>query len=133
MIGGIDTDREAIHGLARPRKLVELRHQLRHTLPELRSLRLRDAGVPDEAPQLPVTAHQSRLGKHLDVVGDRALRPLKRDRELAHGGRPLVEQAQDRRAEGMADRLDLGGPGERMAVDDPSVTGREQQHQRDNG
>ena len=27
MVGGIDADRESIHGLARPGKLVELRHQ----------------------------------------------------------------------------------------------------------
>src|SRR6266508_1305163 len=61
MVGGIDADREAIHGLAHPRKLVELRHQLRHTLPEVRRLCLRDAGVPDEAPQLPVTVGPGRL------------------------------------------------------------------------
>ena len=30
MFGGIDADRESVHGFARPRKLVELRHQLRH-------------------------------------------------------------------------------------------------------
>jgi hypothetical protein len=50
------------------------------------------------------------------MVGDRALRTLERDRELAHRGRPLVEQAQDRVAEGMAERLDLGRLGERDSV-----------------
>src|SRR5439155_14843167 len=69
MVGGIDADRESIHGLARPRKLVELRHELRHPFPELRRLRLRDAGVPDETPQLPVTVGPGRLPSgDLEVV-----------------------------------------------------------------
>src|SRR5262249_45432022 len=61
MVGGIDADGEAVHGLAGPGKLVELRHQLRHPLPELRRLRLCDAGVADEAPQLPVAVGPDRL------------------------------------------------------------------------
>ena len=63
MVSGIDTDRESIHGLARPRKLVELCHQIRHPLPELRRLRLRDAGVSDEAPQLPVSVRRARISE----------------------------------------------------------------------
>ncbi len=54
MVGGIDADREPVDGLARPRKLIELRHQLRHPLPERRRLLFRDPGVADETPQLPV-------------------------------------------------------------------------------
>ena len=50
------------------------------------------------------------------MVGDGALVPLQRDGQLAHRRRPLVEQAQDRGAEGMADRLYLGGLGERDPV-----------------
>lgn len=73
MVGGIDADRESVHGLARPRKPVELRDQLRHPLPELRRLRLRDAGVPDEAPQLPVP---ETLRKRLrQAEADAGLRP----------------------------------------------------------
>src|SRR5581483_9300575 len=46
------------------------------------------------------------------MVGDRALRPVDRSRELAHRRRPLVQKPQDRRAERVADCLDLRGPGE---------------------
>src|SRR5580765_3981540 len=69
MVGGIDADCESVHSLARSRKLVELCHQLRHALPEVRRLRLRDAGVPDETPQLSVTVGTGRLSScDLEVV-----------------------------------------------------------------
>src|SRR5262249_54643981 len=68
-VGGIDTARKSVHGLAGPRKPVELRHPLRHPIPELRSLRVRDAGVPDETPQLPVPVGGSGLPSgDLEVV-----------------------------------------------------------------
>src|SRR5215207_11694941 len=69
MVGGIDTDCESVHRLARPRKLVELPHELRHPLPHLRCLRLRDAGVPDETPQFSVQVRGGRLPScHLEIV-----------------------------------------------------------------
>src|SRR5262245_17596537 len=69
MVGWIDTDREPIDGLSRPRKLIELRHQLRHPLPEKGGLLLRDASVPDETPQLPVLERHSRLsGGDFEVI-----------------------------------------------------------------
>ena len=57
------------------------------------------------------------------MVGDRALRALERGRELGDGRGPLVEQAQDRVAEGMADRLDLGRLGQRDPVGEVVVGG----------
>src|ERR1700737_4884135 len=69
MIGRIDADRESIHGLARPWKPVEFGHQPGHALPKLRRLRLRDAGVPDETPQLALTECRDRLpGSDIEVV-----------------------------------------------------------------
>ncbi|HST25329.1 MAG TPA: hypothetical protein VLJ76_05020 [Gaiellaceae bacterium] len=67
--------------------------------------------------------HQTGLGEHLDVVGDRALRPLESGCQLGHRRGSLVEEAEDRRAEGMADRLDLGRPGERNPVSELVVGG----------
>ena len=176
MVGGVDADRESIHRLARPRKPLELRHELRHAPPELRGLRLRDPGVANEPPELPVLIRRGRflggdlevvevqrhvlavgapldpdvehprraaveplldrahapgphylnesgLDKHLDVVGDRALRTVEGGRQLGHRRRPLVEQAQDRSAQGMADRLHLGGLCERHPVGEVVVRG----------
>ena len=76
------------------------------------------------APAGPHHLHQSGPVEHPDVVGDGALVPLERDGQLAHRRRTLVEQAQDRGAEGMADRLHLGGLGERDPVGEVVVRGR---------
>ena len=176
LVGGVDAQGEPVHGLARPGKAVELRHQVRHSLPELGRLRLRDAGVPDEAPELSVLEGRHRLaggdlevvevprqfvafrtlferdvehsgraavepffdrphpagphdlqqpglGEHLHVVRDRALRPPEGGRQLGHRRRPLVQQAQDRVAHGMAERLDLGRRGERHSVGELVIGG----------
>src|SRR5262249_37365681 len=69
MLSGINTNREPVHGLARPRELVELGHEPCHLLPELRRLRLRDASVSDETPELAVPERGSRLpGGNLEVI-----------------------------------------------------------------
>src|SRR6185295_9207329 len=54
--------------------------------------------------------------EHVHVVRDGALRPPGRDRQLGHRRRPLMEQAQDRRAQRVPDRLHLGRRGQRDPV-----------------
>src|SRR5690348_2712890 len=94
LIGRVDADRESVRGLTGARELVELGHELGHALPELRGLLLRETGMPDEAPQLPVEKRLRRLaGGDLEVVEVArqlvALRSLHRDVE--HPRRPPVE------------------------------------------
>jgi dienelactone hydrolase len=55
---------------------------------------------------------QAVADEHVDVVRNGALRPSGRDGQLGHRCRPLVQQAQDRRAQRMPDRLHLGRRGQ---------------------
>ncbi len=79
-------------------------------------------------PSRPHHLHEAGFREHLDVVGDGALRPLDRRRQLGHRRRPLVEQVQDRGAERMADRLHLRRGGESDPVGELVVRGRVADH-----
>ena len=61
-------------------------------------------------------ADQAGIVEDADVIGDGALRPAHRGGDLGHGGRPLVEQAEDRRPEWVADGPHLGRGGELQRV-----------------
>src|SRR5579863_2508034 len=100
MVGGIDTDREPVDGLARARQPVELRHQLRHALPELACLRLGDTGVPDEAPELPVAVRGRRFPRGdlevVEVPGHPVALRAALDADVEHACRAPVEALLDR-------------------------------------
>src|SRR5207244_8663338 len=60
----------------------------------------------------PYDAQQAGPGQDVDMVRDGALGTLDRAGQLCHGRGPLVQQAEDGRAQGVADRPHLLGGGE---------------------
>src|SRR3954467_10789639 len=69
VVGGVDADREPVHGVAGPRRAVELLNQLGHPVPEPRGLVLRDARMPNEAPERSVLERRRGLAcSHLEVI-----------------------------------------------------------------